>query len=63
MGDDGARGLLEMHEAGARTVAEDESTCVVFGMPKEAIATGRVDAIVPLPLMCREILRRCRIAP
>ncbi len=41
-------------------LAEDEESCVVFGMPKEAIATGKVDTIVPLPLMCREILRRCR---
>nr|WP_304412123.1 chemotaxis response regulator protein-glutamate methylesterase [Pseudogulbenkiania sp. NH8B] len=48
MGDDGARGLKEMHEAGARTIAEDESTCVVFGMPKEAIALGGVSEVVPL---------------
>ena len=40
MGDDGARGLLEMREAGARHVAQDEASCVVFGMPKEAIARG-----------------------
>ena len=37
MGDDGARGLLEMKEAGAHTIAQDEASCVVFGMPKEAI--------------------------
>ncbi|WP_024301650.1 chemotaxis response regulator protein-glutamate methylesterase [Pseudogulbenkiania sp. MAI-1] len=48
MGDDGARGLKEMKEAGARTIAEDESTCVVFGMPKEAIALGGVDEVIPL---------------
>ncbi|MFP3386413.1 CheB methylesterase domain-containing protein, partial [Tritonibacter sp. SIMBA_163] len=48
MGDDGARGMLEMHEAGAFTVAQDEATSVVFGMPKEAIARGGVDRIVPL---------------
>ncbi|MDN0076999.1 chemotaxis response regulator protein-glutamate methylesterase [Crenobacter sp. SG2303] len=48
MGDDGARGLKEMKEAGARTIAEDESTCVVFGMPKEAIALGGVGEVVPL---------------
>ena len=48
MGDDGARGLKEMHDAGASTVAEDESTCVVFGMPKEAIRLGGVDRVVPL---------------
>jgi two-component system chemotaxis response regulator CheB len=49
MGDDGARGLKEMHDAGASTVAEDESTCVVFGMPKEAIRLGGVDRVAPLP--------------
>ena len=48
MGDDGARGLLEMHEAGARTYAQDEESCVVFGMPKEAIRLGGVDHIVAL---------------
>ena len=48
MGDDGARGMLEMHEAGARTLAQDEESCVVFGMPKEAIRLGGVDRIVPL---------------
>jgi two-component system, chemotaxis family, protein-glutamate methylesterase/glutaminase len=56
MGDDGARGLKEMHDAGARTVAEDESTCVVFGMPKEAIKLGGVDRVVPLDLISREIV-------
>lgn len=55
MGDDGARGLLEMHEAGARTVAQDEASCVVFGMPKEAIKLGGVDKIVSLNLIAREI--------
>jgi two-component system chemotaxis response regulator CheB len=42
MGDDGARGLLEMHRAGAYTVAQDEATCVVHGMPREAVALGAV---------------------
>jgi two-component system chemotaxis response regulator CheB len=56
MGDDGARGMKEMHDAGARTVAEDESTCVVFGMPKEAIRLGGVDRIVPLDLIPAEII-------
>ena len=48
MGDDGARGMKEMHDAGARTVAQDEASCVVFGMPKEAIKLGAVDQIMPL---------------
>ncbi|MBF0140744.1 MAG: chemotaxis response regulator protein-glutamate methylesterase [Magnetococcales bacterium] len=48
MGDDGARGLLEMRQAGARTIAEDESTCVVFGMPQEAIRLGGAEMVVPL---------------
>jgi len=49
MGDDGAAGMLEMHRTGARTIAQDEESCVVFGMPKEAIARGGVDEVVPLP--------------
>lgn len=48
MGDDGAAGMLEMHAAGARTIAQDEESCVVFGMPREAIARGGVDEVVPL---------------
>ena len=48
MGDDGARGLLELRNAGARTVAQDEATCVVFGMPKEAIQMGAAKDILPL---------------
>jgi two-component system, chemotaxis family, protein-glutamate methylesterase/glutaminase len=56
MGDDGARGLKEMHDVGARTVAEDESTCVVFGMPLEAIKREGVDKVVPLHLIPREIV-------
>ncbi len=51
MGDDGARGLKEMFDAGARTVAQDEQTCVVFGMPKEAIKLGAAEKIVPLSAM------------
>ncbi len=48
MGDDGARGLKEMHDAGARTIAQDEETCVVYGMPKEAVKLGAADRILPL---------------
>lgn len=48
MGDDGAHGLKEMKEAGAKTIAQDEQTCVVFGMPKEAIKLGAADLVLPL---------------
>jgi two-component system chemotaxis response regulator CheB len=60
MGDDGAQGLLEMRQNGAYTIAEDESTCVVFGMPKEAIARGGAMAVVPLGRIAGEIMRLCR---
>lgn len=49
MGSDGAEGLLAMRKAGAQTIAEDESTCVVFGMPREAIRIGAVKRVLPLP--------------
>jgi len=55
MGDDGARGLLEMKKAGAATIAQNEATCVVFGMPKEAIALGAADKIAPLSAIAGEI--------
>jgi two-component system chemotaxis response regulator CheB len=48
MGDDGARSMLEMHQAGAFTLAQDEASCVVFGMPAEAIKLGAVDKVLPL---------------
>jgi two-component system chemotaxis response regulator CheB len=48
MGDDGAQGLYEMKEAGAATIAQDEASCIVFGMPKEAISRGAVDLVAPL---------------
>ncbi len=48
MGDDGARGMRELKDAGAFTVAQDEASCVVFGMPHEAIKRGGVDHVVPL---------------
>lgn len=60
MGDDGARGLLEMRQAGAVTVAQDEASCVVFGMPKEAIALGAAQKIVPLSSVAGEIMRAAR---
>lgn len=57
MGDDGAAGLLEMRNAGAHTVAQDEASCVVFGMPKEAIKRGGVEKTLPLGAVAQEILR------
>lgn len=56
MGDDGANGLLEMRNAGARTVAQDEDSCVVYGMPKEAVKRGAVEKSLPLSALGREIL-------
>jgi two-component system chemotaxis response regulator CheB len=56
MGKDGAAGMKEMHEAGAHTFAQDEASCVVFGMPKEAIIQGGVDEVVPLKDMAKQVL-------
>jgi len=58
MGDDGARGLLEMKQAGAATLAQDEASCVVFGMPREAIGRGAVDEVVALDRLAAAILKR-----
>jgi two-component system chemotaxis response regulator CheB len=60
MGDDGAKGLLEMKEAGALTLAQDEASCVVFGMPHEAIKLGGVNKILPLESLAPEVVRACR---
>jgi two-component system chemotaxis response regulator CheB len=57
MGDDGARGMKEMHEAGAVTLAQDEQSCVVFGMPKEAIRLGGVSRICTLDEVAELIAR------
>ena len=57
MGDDGANGLLEMRKAGAFTMAQDEESCVVFGMPKAAIERGAAAKIVPLAHVGVEIMR------
>ena len=48
MGDDGARGMKQLHDLGVHTIAQDEASCVVFGMPKEAIKLGAVDQVMPL---------------
>ena len=56
MGADGAHGLLKMRQAGARTIAQDEATCVVFGMPREAIALGAAEQVMALPSIANGIL-------
>ncbi|MHB8907582.1 MAG: protein-glutamate methylesterase/protein-glutamine glutaminase [Syntrophales bacterium] len=60
MGDDGANGMKEMKDAGAATIAQDEESCVVFGMPHEAIKRGAVDKVMPLDAIAAEVLRLCR---
>ena len=62
MGDDGARGLLEMKTAGATTYAQDEASCVVFGMPREAIKLGAVDQVLPLSALDGAVTGRARMA-
>lgn len=59
MGDDGARGMAEMKQAGAFNIAQDEASCVVFGMPAEAIKTGAVDRVMPLDHIASEVVRFC----
>lgn len=56
MGSDGANGLLKMKEAGARTVAQDEKSCIIFGMPREAIRLGAAEKVVPLGNIANEAL-------
>ncbi len=57
MGDDGAQGMRQLHDLGVRTLAQDEASCVVFGMPKEAIRLGAVDEVLPLDAMAGAIQR------
>ena len=57
MGDDGAKGMVEMKEAGAFNIAQDEKSCVVFGMPQEAIKLGGVDKVLPLNLIASHVIR------
>lgn len=63
MGDDGAQGLLEMRNCGAQTIAQNESSCVVFGMPREAIARDAVVAIVPLRRIAETALKMAGCQP
>jgi two-component system chemotaxis response regulator CheB len=58
MGADGAKGMLAMHQHGAHTIAQDEKSCVIFGMPKEAISLGGVDEVLPLSKITGAILSR-----
>jgi two-component system chemotaxis response regulator CheB len=58
MGDDGARGLLEMKQAGAHTIAQDEASSVVFGMPKVAIGLGAANIVLPLDKMAEHVCSR-----
>ena len=60
MGNDGAKGMSEMHEMGAKTIAQDEASCVVFGMPKEAIKAGAVDDIVSIDDMAEHLVKMFR---
>jgi two-component system chemotaxis response regulator CheB len=60
MGDDGAHGMLEMKEAGAFNIAQDEASCVVFGMPAEAIKLGGVNKVMPLPTIAADVVRLCQ---
>jgi two-component system chemotaxis response regulator CheB len=61
MGKDGATAMLEMKKAGAYNFAQDEASCVVFGMPREAIAVGAVDEVIPLSRMAERVLVRLGI--
>ena len=61
MGDDGARGMMEMKNAGAINLAQDEATCVVFGMPQEAIKRGGTNKVLPLDALADEALRLYRL--
>lgn len=60
MGDDGAKGMLEMKQAGAVNIAQNEQSCVVFGMPNEAIKLGGVDLIEPLEKIASTMIRECQ---
>jgi len=57
MGSDGAKGLLAMAEAGAQTIAQDEATCTVFGMPRAAISLGAAGIVAPIDRIAQHVLR------
>jgi two-component system chemotaxis response regulator CheB len=56
MGNDGAQGLLKMRQAGARTIAQNEATCVDYGMPREAVELGAAAQVLPLPAIAEAML-------
>jgi len=58
MGNDGAKGVQAVRTAGGHSIAQDESTAVIFGMPQEAISTGAVDLVLPMELIYRAIEKR-----
>jgi two-component system chemotaxis response regulator CheB len=60
MGNDGAKGLLRMKQAGGRTIAQDEQSCVVFGMPREAIRLGAAGQVLPLNKIAHALLTPCK---
>jgi len=62
MGSDGAQGLLKMRRAGAHTIAQDEATCVIYGMPREAVEIGAVTQVLPLPAIPAAMLASRRAA-
>jgi two-component system, chemotaxis family, protein-glutamate methylesterase/glutaminase len=63
MGADGAAGMREMKEAGAKTIAQDEASCVIFGMPNEAIKHEGVDVVLPLEEIAQQVLLFCKSEP
>jgi len=63
MGNDGSKGVKAIKAAGGQVLAESEGSAVIFGMPKEAIATGMVDKVVSLDRIPGEIMQRCGIGP
>jgi two-component system chemotaxis response regulator CheB len=63
MGDDSAKGMAEMKGVGAHTIAQDDASCVVYGMPMEAVKLGCVDQILPLERIAQEVVRDCETVP
>jgi two-component system chemotaxis response regulator CheB len=60
MGADGARAMREMRDAGSWNLVQDEASCVIFGMPREAIAHGAADEVLPLPAIAPRLIERIR---